>query len=76
MRPNAGGGRGGGAGYSCAHGAQINFGDITPYLNYVVYLRIYIIGASHDAQIQFFLTAFTDVHVGPGRGRNSAKVQK
>jgi len=33
-------GKGGGCGvsaneYSCAHGAQINFGDLTPYLNYV-----------------------------------------
>ncbi len=38
MRPNAGWGRGV-AGvsaneYSCAHGAQINFGDLTPYLTY------------------------------------------
>jgi hypothetical protein len=38
MCPNAGGG-GGVAGisaneYSCAHGAQINFGDLTPYLTY------------------------------------------
>jgi hypothetical protein len=37
MSPNAGGG--GGCGflaneYSCAHGAQINFGDLTPYLTY------------------------------------------
>ncbi len=35
------GGMGGGGGYgvsaneySCAHGAQINFGDLTPYLTY------------------------------------------
>ncbi len=37
MIPNAGGGRGlrGSANeYSCAHGAQINFGDLTPYLTY------------------------------------------
>ncbi len=38
--PNAGG-RGGGCGvsdnkYSCAHGAQINFGDLPPYLTYAV----------------------------------------
>jgi hypothetical protein len=38
MSPNAGGG-GGGCGisaneYSCAHGAKINFGDLTPYLTY------------------------------------------
>jgi hypothetical protein len=35
MSPNAGGGGVGrsqpmGIGYSCAHGAQINFGDLTP----------------------------------------------
>ncbi len=42
--PNAGGG-GGVAGYqpmstaACVHGAQINFGDLTPYLTY---------GASND----------------------------
>jgi hypothetical protein len=38
MSPNAGeGGCGCGASaneYSCAHGAQINFGDLTPYLTY------------------------------------------
>ncbi len=38
MNPNAGGGvRGCGASpneYSCAHEAQINFGDLTPYLTY------------------------------------------
>ncbi len=22
--------------YSCAHGAQINFGDLTPYITYVL----------------------------------------
>ncbi len=39
MSPNAGEG-GGGVGavtandYSCAHGAQINFGDLTPYLTF------------------------------------------
>jgi hypothetical protein len=37
MSPNVGGG--GGCGVSaneniCAHGAQINFGDLTPYLTY------------------------------------------
>jgi hypothetical protein len=33
MSPNAGGGGGRrvSAEYSCAHGAQINFGDLTPY---------------------------------------------
>jgi hypothetical protein len=37
--PNAGrGGRGVSAkDYSCAHGAQINFGNLTPYLTYVLY---------------------------------------
>ncbi len=39
MSPNVGGGGGGGCGvsaneYSCAHGAQINFGDLSPYLTY------------------------------------------
>ncbi len=38
MSPNAGMWGGGGCGfsaneYSCAHGAQINFGDLTPYLH-------------------------------------------
>jgi hypothetical protein len=38
MNPNAGKGGGGGRGasdneYSCAHGAQINFGDLTPQFN-------------------------------------------
>ncbi len=40
MSPNAGGGGGCGVSandYSCAHGAQINFGDLTPYLTYVLY---------------------------------------
>jgi hypothetical protein len=38
--PNAGGEGGGGGGeisaieYHCAHGAQINIGDLTPYLTY------------------------------------------
>jgi hypothetical protein len=38
MSPNAGGGEGGcgvsANEYSCAHGAQINFGHLTPYLTY------------------------------------------
>ena len=40
MSPNAGGGGSCGGGgvsateYSCAHGAQRNFGDLTPYLAY------------------------------------------
>jgi hypothetical protein len=35
MRPDAGGGCGVSANeYSCAHGAQIIFGDLTPYLTY------------------------------------------
>jgi hypothetical protein len=40
MSPNAGGGGEWGSGgvsaneYSCTHGAQINFGDLTPYLTY------------------------------------------
>ncbi len=38
MSPNAGGGRSWGLSqwdeYSCAHGAQINFGDLTPHLTY------------------------------------------
>ncbi len=43
MSPNAGGRAGGGGGcgvlaneYSCTHGAQINFGDLTPYLTMVL----------------------------------------
>ncbi len=38
MSPNAGGGRSCGVSankYSCVHGAQKNFGDLTPYLAYV-----------------------------------------
>jgi hypothetical protein len=39
MSPNGGGGGGGGGGVtanesSCAHGALINFGGLTPYLTY------------------------------------------
>jgi hypothetical protein len=39
MSPNAEGGGGAGCGlsvneYSCSYGAQINFGDLTPYLIY------------------------------------------
>jgi hypothetical protein len=35
ISPNAGDGGGVSADeYSCAHGAQINFGDLTPYLTY------------------------------------------
>jgi hypothetical protein len=43
MSPNAGeGGCGVSANeYSCAHGAQINFGDVTPYLIYAGYLLAY-----------------------------------
>jgi hypothetical protein len=40
MCPNAGGGGSCGVSaneYSCAHGAQINFGDPTPYLTYDIY---------------------------------------
>jgi hypothetical protein len=50
MSPNAGGWGGGGSGgkgcwvsaneYSCAYGAQINFGDLTPYLTYEVYMTV------------------------------------
>jgi hypothetical protein len=42
MSPNAAGGAGGGGcgvsanEYSCAHGAQINFGDLTPRLTYAL----------------------------------------
>jgi hypothetical protein len=44
MSPNTGGG-GGVAGvsaneYSCAHGAQINFGDLAPYLTYDSKIRL------------------------------------
>ncbi len=49
MSPNAGeGGEGVVAGsqpaneYSCAHGAQINFGDLTPYLTYADQWPTYI----------------------------------
>jgi hypothetical protein len=39
--PKCGGKRGEGCGvsaneYSCTHGAQINFGDLTPYLTYAL----------------------------------------
>jgi hypothetical protein len=37
MSPNAGGGGFAGVSaneFSCAHGAQTNFGDLTPYLTY------------------------------------------
>jgi hypothetical protein len=44
MSPNAGGWGGGGCGvsangYNCAHGAQINVGDLTPYLTYALYIH-------------------------------------
>jgi hypothetical protein len=43
MSPNAGGGvEGGGVStneYSCAHGAQIHFGDLTLYLTYGIEIR-------------------------------------
>jgi hypothetical protein len=45
MRPNARGGRSCGVSAnenSCAHGAQINFGDLTPYLTYRIFPLIYI----------------------------------
>jgi hypothetical protein len=35
--PNAGGGRISANKYSCAHGAQINFGDLTLVLTYAEY---------------------------------------
>jgi hypothetical protein len=43
MSPNAGGGGGVAGGVpaienSCAHGVQINFGDLTPYLTYDLYV--------------------------------------
>jgi hypothetical protein len=28
--------------YSCAHGAQINFGDLTPYLTYALYVPLMV----------------------------------
>jgi hypothetical protein len=44
MSPNAGGGLGCGVSvtdsYSCAHGAQISFEDLTAYLTYVHKLQI------------------------------------
>ncbi len=51
MREEAGGGSGGGSGgvsaneHSCAHGAQINFTDLTPYL-------ICELECLHDCQCQ------------------------
>jgi len=27
--------------YSCAHGANINYGDLTPFLTYVYRIRMY-----------------------------------
>ncbi len=44
MSPNARGGGGFGVSaneYSCAHGAQINFGDLTSYLTYVCTSRLH-----------------------------------
>ncbi len=43
--PKCGGGGGWGVSaneYSSAHGAQINFGDLTPYLNYGVRVQVVI----------------------------------
>ncbi len=47
--------RGGGCGvsaneYSFAHKAQINFGDLTRYLNYVMYLCIHLWWEGWDIQ--------------------------
>ncbi len=28
--------------YSCAHGAQINFGDLTPYLTYGSFIEFFV----------------------------------
>ncbi len=52
MSPKAGAGRGGRLGasaneYSCAHGAQINFGDLTPYFNYVMSVFIVIMSSRY-----------------------------
>ncbi len=56
MSPNAGGRGGGGFGvpaneYSWAHGAQINFGDLTPYLTYDSGLTdAFFFGMAHTAE--------------------------
>jgi hypothetical protein len=45
--------------YSCAHGAQINFGDLTPYLTYGAALEI-IANFYEDWQLpKAFQTRFT-----------------
>ncbi len=40
MSPTVGGGGGCGFIHSCAHGAEINFGDLTPYLTYDAQLLV------------------------------------
>ncbi len=51
MSPNAGGIRGLAANeYSCAHGAQINFGDLTPYLTYELYSTCVPVGIARSSQ--------------------------
>ncbi len=56
MSPNAGGGGGASANeYSYAHGAQINFGDLTPYFTYAL--------APHD--IHYFADAYSTVAYSP-----------
>ncbi len=55
-----GGGGGGGCGvsaneYSCTHGAQINFGDLTPYLTYSMPIAVNYKTLSERGRIEFLV---------------------
>jgi hypothetical protein len=78
MSPNAGDGGGRVAGslsaneYSCAYGAQINFGDLTPHLTYDSHGgdggRILISTAKEDDRKRFIMSHFILTCAG-ARGR-------
>jgi hypothetical protein len=38
--------------YSCVHGAQINFGDVTPYLTYGFYISVQKPAVERDGGVE------------------------
>jgi hypothetical protein len=64
--PKCGGGRGCGTSaneYSCVHGAQINFGDLTPYLTYAPHVPFmsYIPTCTKRVTKNYFCESFCHV---------------
>jgi hypothetical protein len=57
--------------YSCAHGAQINFGDLTPYLTYPIFYistvvyQLVLVNRNRDTYLQSLLELFCMIPKSP-----------